>query len=196
MKLLVIGSGGREHALAWKLAQGPRVQKGLRRAGQRRHRSGARAGKRRLERDSRPWFLLPGKKAFPDVVGPEAPLAAAWSTRFPRPGSGSSAPTRAAAQLESSKDFAKSFMCATASRPPANASFERAADRQGLYRPARRAHRRQGDGLAGGKGRGGGGDARRGACRDRHDAHRAAPGRRRVAVVIEDFSKAKRRASS
>jgi phosphoribosylamine--glycine ligase len=110
MKILVIGSGGREHALAWRLAQGAKVQK---------------------------VFVAPGNAgtaledgvenvtltAIPDliefaqredihmtVVGPEAPLAAGIVDAFRAAGLKIFGPTKAAAQLESSKDFAKRFM--------------------------------------------------------------------------------------
>ena len=110
MKLLVIGSGGREHALAWKLAQAPRVQKVYVAPGN--------AG----------TALEPGVENVPiaditqlaefarehsihlTVVGPEAPLAAGVVDAFRAHGLKIFGPTRAAAQLESSKDFAKRFM--------------------------------------------------------------------------------------
>ena len=110
MKLLVIGSGGREHALAWKLAQAPRVQKVYVAPGN--------AG----------TALEPGLENVPisdiaqlaefarensvhlTVVGPETPLAAGVVDLFRAKGLKIFGPTRAAAQLESSKDFAKRFM--------------------------------------------------------------------------------------
>jgi len=110
MKLLVIGSGGREHALAWKLAQAPRVQKVYVAPGN--------AG----------TALEPGLENVPisdiaqlaefarensvhlTIVGPEAPLAAGVVDLFRARGLKIFGPTRAAAQLESSKDFAKRFM--------------------------------------------------------------------------------------
>ena len=110
MKLLVIGSGGREHALAWKLAQAPRVQKVYVAPGN--------AG----------TALEPGLENVPitdiaqlaefaqensvhlTVVGPEAALAAGVVDAFRAKGLKIFGPTRAAAQLESSKDFAKRFM--------------------------------------------------------------------------------------
>lgn len=110
MKLLVIGSGGREHAIAWKLAQSPRVQKVFVAPG-----NGGTATESGLENV--------GITAIPDligfarkenvqltVVGPEAPLAAGVVDAFRDAGLRIFGPTRAAAQLESSKDFAKSFM--------------------------------------------------------------------------------------
>ena len=110
MKILVIGSGGREHALAWKLAQSPRVSHVMVAPGN--------AGTARTEgvhnlaladidalvahaRDERFHFT---------VVGPEAPLAAGIVDAFRAAGLRIFGPTRAAAQLESSKDFAKRFL--------------------------------------------------------------------------------------
>jgi phosphoribosylamine--glycine ligase len=110
MKLLVIGSGGREHALAWKLASCPRVQKIYVAPGN--------AG----------TALEPGvenvavtdlaaladfaerEKIYLTVVGPEAPLAAGAVDLFRARGLRIFGPTKAAAQLESSKDFAKRFL--------------------------------------------------------------------------------------
>ncbi len=110
MKILVIGSGGREHALAWKLAQSPRSTKIFVAPGN--------AGTA-LEPDLTNVALT----AIPDlvefarrekiaftVVGPEAPLAAGIVDAFRAEGLKIFGPTRFAAQLESSKDFAKAFM--------------------------------------------------------------------------------------
>jgi phosphoribosylamine--glycine ligase len=110
MKILVIGSGGREHALAWKLAQSPRVSKVLVAPGN--------AGTAHEE-----GVANAAATALPDlvqlakdeqvgltVVGPEAPLAAGVVDVFRAEGLAIFGPTKAAAQLESSKDFAKRFM--------------------------------------------------------------------------------------
>jgi phosphoribosylamine--glycine ligase len=110
MKLLVIGSGGREHAMAWKLAQSPRVQKVFVAPG-----NGGTATENGLENvavSAVPELLAFAKKEgiHLTVVGPEAPLAAGVVDAFTDAGMRIFGPKRAAAQLESSKDFAKSFM--------------------------------------------------------------------------------------
>lgn len=110
MKILVIGSGGREHALAWKLSASPRVQRVYVAPG-----NGGTARDRRMVN-----VAVSGNEALADfaaaegialtVVGPEAPLAAGVVDAFRARGLRIFGPTRAAAQLESSKDFAKAFM--------------------------------------------------------------------------------------
>jgi phosphoribosylamine--glycine ligase len=110
MNILVIGGGGREHALAWKIAQSNRVAKVFVAPGN--------AGTGR-ERELRNVALnsIPVLVAFAQreqigltVVGPEAPLAEGVVDVFRRAGLKIFGPTQAAAQLESSKDFAKAFM--------------------------------------------------------------------------------------
>src|SRR6185436_13296279 len=110
MKLLVIGSGGREHAIAWKLAQSPRVQKVFVAPG-----NGGTALENGLENvpltEVGPLVEFARReRVYLTVVGPEAPLAAGVVDAFQAAGLKIFGPTRAAAQLESSKDFAKSFM--------------------------------------------------------------------------------------
>jgi phosphoribosylamine--glycine ligase len=109
MNILVVGGGGREHALAWKLAQSPRVAKVFVAPGN--------AGTAR-----EPGLANVALTAIPElvafarehsaftVVGPEAPLAAGIVDAFRAAGLPIFGPTRAAAQLESSKDYAKAFM--------------------------------------------------------------------------------------
>ncbi|MFC3339472.1 phosphoribosylamine--glycine ligase [Paracandidimonas soli] len=110
MKLLVIGGGGREHALAWRLAQSPRVQTVYVAPG-----NGGTAGTDLLRNlpitdlDELVEFARTQGIAY-TVVGPEAPLASGIVDKFRAAGLKIFGPTRAAAQLESSKDFAKAFM--------------------------------------------------------------------------------------
>ena len=152
MKLLVIGSGGREHALAWKLAQGPRVQKVYVAPGN--------AG----------TALEPGLENVPigdiaalaqfaqenavhlTVVGPEAPLAAGVVDVFREKGLKIFGPTRAAAQLESSKDFAKRFMQRHRIPTAASATFNDAGEAHAYIDAQGAPIVIKADGLAAGKG--------------------------------------------
>jgi phosphoribosylamine--glycine ligase len=110
MKVLVIGSGGREHALAWKLAQSPRVSRVLVAPG-----NAGTAREEGLQNAAATSHadlveLVKKEGVGLTVVGPEAPLAAGVVDLFRAEGLRIFGPTRAAAQLESSKDFAKRFM--------------------------------------------------------------------------------------
>ena len=110
MKVLVIGGGGREHALAWKLAQSPKVQAVYVAPG-----NGGTASDKRLEN-----IAITDVQALREfaqsehieltVVGPETPLAAGVVDEFRAHGLRIFGPTQAAAQLESSKAFSKDFM--------------------------------------------------------------------------------------
>jgi phosphoribosylamine--glycine ligase len=110
MNILVIGGGGREHALAWKLAQSERVQMVYVAPG-----NGGTAADKRLRNvpitdiDALAGFAIAEKIAI-TVVGPEAPLAAGVVDVFRKRGLRIFGPTQTAAQLESSKAFAKDFM--------------------------------------------------------------------------------------
>jgi phosphoribosylamine--glycine ligase len=110
MKVLVIGGGGREHALAWKLAQSPKVQKVFVAPG-----NGGTARDSSFEDIAITDVVALRKFAQAEkigltVVGPEAPLAAGVVDEFRSHGLKVFGPTRAAAQLESSKAFSKAFM--------------------------------------------------------------------------------------
>ena len=110
MKLLVIGNGGREHALAWKLAQSPKVETVFVAPG-----NAGTAIEPKLQNIALTAhqdlieFCRKENIAF-TVVGPEAPLAAGIVDEFRTAGLKIFGPTQYAAQLESSKDFAKAFM--------------------------------------------------------------------------------------
>jgi phosphoribosylamine--glycine ligase len=110
MKLLVIGSGGREHAMAWKLRQSPRVFKVFVAPG-----NAGVAMENSLE--NLPITDIPGLVGFAKkegiaytLVGPEGPLAAGIVDAFRAAGLKIFGPTKMAAQLEASKDFSKAFM--------------------------------------------------------------------------------------
>ena len=110
MKILVVGSGGREHALAWKLAQSERIQMVYVAPG-----NGGTARDIRLinvqlsDPEQLAEFVVKENIGL-TVVGPETPLAAGIVDLFRARGLKIFGPTREAAQLESSKDFAKAFM--------------------------------------------------------------------------------------
>jgi phosphoribosylamine--glycine ligase len=110
MKILVIGSGGREHALAWRLAQGVKVQKVYVAPGN----AGTQLedGVENVDLAATPDLIAFAQREdiYMTVVGPEAPLAAGIVDAFRAAGLRIFGPTKAAAQLESSKDFAKRFM--------------------------------------------------------------------------------------
>ena len=114
MKILVIGSGGREHALAWRIAQSPQVQKVFVAPGN----GGTESeSAKRMGIENLPLTDLNDlakfaqeKKIHLTVVGPEAPLAGGIVDIFRARGLRIFGPTKQAAQLESSKDFAKAFM--------------------------------------------------------------------------------------
>ena len=110
MKVLVVGGGGREHALAWKLSQSERIQKVFVAPG-----NGGTARDANLfdvpitdVKALREWAQQ--EKIDLTVVGPEAPLAAGIVDEFRAHGLKIFGPTKAAAQLESSKAFSKAFM--------------------------------------------------------------------------------------
>ncbi|HWQ38053.1 MAG TPA: phosphoribosylamine--glycine ligase [Burkholderiales bacterium] len=110
MNLLVIGSGGREHAIAWRLSRSPRVSRVY-----------VAPGNAGTAREDGLFNVAPGgaqelvafakqESVALTVVGPEAPLAEGVADAFRAAGLRIFGPVRAAARLESSKDFAKAFM--------------------------------------------------------------------------------------
>jgi phosphoribosylamine--glycine ligase len=152
MKILVIGGGGREHALAWKLAQSPRVQKVFVAPGN--------AGTAR--EDGLQNVALDGNQQIIDfidkndialtVVGPEAPLAAGLVNAVQAAGHRIFGPVQQAAQLESSKDFAKNFMVRHRIPTAAHATFTDAAAAHAHIDRAGAPIVVKADGLAAGKG--------------------------------------------
>ena len=186
MNILLLGSGGREHALAWKIAASPLTTKlwcapgnaGIaRRPSASRSTSTDHAAVVAFCRQARVDFV---------VVGPDAPLVAGIVDDLEAAGFKTFGPTKAAARLEGSKGFTKDLCRRTASRPRAYERFTDAA-------PAKAYARAQGapivvkaDGLAAGQGRHRRADHRGGRSRDRHDVRRRF---RRCGreVVIEEF---------
>ncbi|MGZ5216548.1 MAG: phosphoribosylamine--glycine ligase [Caldimonas sp.] len=152
MKALVIGGGGREHALAWKLSQASRVQTVFVAPG-----NAGTAAEPQLKNvaitdlDKLADFALAEKVAL-TVVGPEAALAAGAVDIFRARGLRIFGPTRAAAQLESSKAFAKAFMKRNAIPTAAYEVFEDAAAAHAHVNAAPAPIVVKADGLAAGKG--------------------------------------------
>lgn len=152
MKILVIGSGGREHALAWKLAQSPRVFKVFVAPGN--AGTAAEEGLTNVPNTDIPALIefVKSEGIALTVVGPEAPLAEGVVDAFHDAGLRIFGPKRAAAMLESSKDFAKQFMARHRIPTAAYESFTDAAaahayiERQGAPIVVKA------DGLAAGKG--------------------------------------------
>ena len=123
MKLLVVGGGGREHALAWKLAQSERVQMVYVAPGN----GGTALEPNLVNVDITEIAALADfaqkEHIYLTVIGPETPLAAGIVDLFRARGLKIFGPTKAAAQLESSKDFAKRFMVRHAIPTARHASF-------------------------------------------------------------------------
>ncbi|MHA3027324.1 phosphoribosylamine--glycine ligase [Chromohalobacter israelensis] len=154
MKVLIIGGGGREHALAWKAAQSPRVDAVFVAPG-----NAGTARESKLTNVAIDATDLAGLEAFArdngvdlTIVGPEAPLVEGVVDRFRAAGLAIFGPTQAAAQLEGSKAFAKDFLARHAIPTAAYATFSD-------VEPALAYVREQGapivikaDGLAAGKG--------------------------------------------
>ncbi|MBI1864242.1 MAG: phosphoribosylamine--glycine ligase, partial [Nitrospirae bacterium] len=145
MKILVIGSGGREHALAWKIAQSPRVDKVVVAPG-----NGGIC--RRFDCALAEGGLAAGGGFDLVVVGPEGPLVQGLADALAEKGIRVFGPSRGAAEIEGSKRFAKEFM---ARHGIPTAAFDAAASPEA----ARKIVRRLGlpivvkaDGLAAGKG--------------------------------------------
>jgi phosphoribosylamine---glycine ligase len=152
VKLLVIGSGGREHALAWKLTQSPRVQKVFVAPG-----NGGTATEDGVENialtETRELIdFCKREHIHLTVVGPEAPLATGIVDAFQEAGLKVFGPTRAAAQLESSKDFAKSFMQRHGIPTAAHATFTSASEAKAYVAQRDAPIVVKADGLAAGKG--------------------------------------------
>jgi phosphoribosylamine---glycine ligase len=152
MKILVVGSGGREHALAWKLTQSERIQMVYVAPG-----NGGTALDARLKNvdiSDPAWlaqFALKEGIAL-TVVGPEVPLAAGIVNIFREHGLKIFGPTREAAQLESSKDFAKAFMKRHRIPTAAYQTFSKLADAHKYIDQKGAPIVIKADGLAAGKG--------------------------------------------
>ena len=126
MKILVVGGGGREHALAWKLAQSKRVDEVIVAPGNAGTAHEPRMRNADVAVDDIDGLLELARDESIDltVVGPEIPLVLGVVDRFRAAGLACFGPRRIAAQLEGSKAYAKAFPCAaTTFRPRAHAVF-------------------------------------------------------------------------
>ncbi|HTQ58178.1 MAG TPA: phosphoribosylamine--glycine ligase [Bryobacteraceae bacterium] len=152
MRVLIIGGGGREHALAWRLAQSPEVERVYAAPG---NPGIARVGECLPPGDGSPAaYLSVAESVDADltVVGPEAPLVAGVVDTFRARGRAIFGPTAAAARLEGSKIFAKNFL--QQSNIP-TAAFLAASDAGAAHQALDRFHFPlviKSDGLAAGKG--------------------------------------------
>ncbi|MCL2092939.1 MAG: phosphoribosylamine--glycine ligase [Treponema sp.] len=166
MKVLVIGSGGREHALVWKLAQSPKVDVIYAAPGnggtavEDKTQHVNLAGMDPSSEEGQVRLLQFAQKEEIDLclVGPEAPLAAGLADRFRKEGMRILGPGARAARLESSKIYSKSFMAKHGIRAAASKSF---TDYQGALQYAEKHFSKtktknplviKADGLASGKG--------------------------------------------
>jgi len=152
MKVLVVGGGGREHALAWKVAQSPRVAKVFVAPGN----AGTAADP---DLTNVPIVDIATLVAFAKreavaltIVGPEGPLAAGIVDVFSAAGLRIFGPTQAAARLESSKDFAKAFMARHGIPTAAYGTFTESAAAHAFVTSRGAPIVVKADGLAAGKG--------------------------------------------
>jgi len=152
MKVLVVGGGGREHALAWKVAQSPRVAKVFVAPGN----AGTAADPNLINVpivDIATLVAFAKREAVAlTIVGPEGPLAAGIVDVFTAAGLRIFGPTQAAARLESSKDFAKAFMARHGIPTAAYVTFTEAAAAHAFVTSRGAPIVVKADGLAAGKG--------------------------------------------
>src|SRR5580704_10790870 len=112
MKVLIVGGGGREHALAWKCAQSPLVQQVYVAPGNAGTALEPRVGNLDIAADDIDALLRFARREAVDltIVGPEGPLVAGIVDRFEAAQLRCFGPSRAAARLEGSKAFTKDFL--------------------------------------------------------------------------------------
>ena len=186
MKVLVIGSGGREHALVWKIAQSPKLEALHAAPGSAAIESLATCHPEIKAGDLDAIVALAGRESIDlVVVGPEDPLAAGLADRLREAGIATFGPSAAAARLEGSKAFAKDFMARHAIPTAAYAVFDEAEAAHAYVDELARPCVVKADGLAAGKGVAMCEDAPAAHCRHRRDdggeafRRRWLPGRRR-----------------
>lgn len=189
MKILIIGAGGREHALAWKAAQSPKVEKIFVAPGNAGTADEAKTENVAIGAEDITALVAFARDRSIDltIVGPEAPLARGVADAFAEAGLRCFGPRRAAAQLESSKAYAKDFLRRHHIPTAAYATFSDAAQAVAYLKTQAMPIVIKADGLAAGKGVV--------IAHDREDALRAvtdmlqgnALGAASARVVIEEF---------
>jgi len=154
MKILIIGSGGREHALTWKIAQSPRVEKIFVAPGNPGTAREPKTENTAIEADDVPALLNFARKnnIALTVVGPEAPLALGIVDVFGTAGLRCFGPSRKAAQLEASKSFAKDFFARHKIPTAAYANFTQLSEALAYIQDKPLPIVIKADGLAAGKG--------------------------------------------
>ncbi|MHB8742146.1 MAG: phosphoribosylamine--glycine ligase [Sulfuricaulis sp.] len=154
MKILIIGGGGREHALAWKTAQSPKAERIYLAPGNPGTAHEAKCENVALNADDVDGLLdfAQKQKIGLTIVGPEIPLVLGVVDRFTAAGLRCFGPTRAAAQLEGSKVFAKNFLARHKIPSAAYASFTEVTPAAAYIRKMTAPIVVKADGLAAGKG--------------------------------------------
>ncbi|MAA74563.1 MAG: phosphoribosylamine--glycine ligase [Salinisphaeraceae bacterium] len=153
-KVLIVGGGGREHAMAWKVAQSPKVAEVLVAPGNAGSAREPGVSNRAVAADDIEGLLALARQECIGltIVGPEAPLAGGIVDRFAEAGLACFGPSAAAAQLESSKSFAKDFLQRHRIPTAAYASFEDLQAAEDYIRQQGAPIVVKADGLAAGKG--------------------------------------------
>lgn len=152
MRVLVVGGGGREHALAWKLAQSPRVSKLYAAPGNPGIARVAECVPVRDDAIAELAGLAARERIDLTVVGPEGPLAQGLADRFTERGLPVFGPTRAAAELEASKVFAKTLFARHGIPTARFGTFDDPAEARAFARGLGGPAVVKADGLAAGKG--------------------------------------------
>ena len=154
MKVLIIGGGGREHALAWKVAQSPRVAQVFVAPGNAGTRLEPNTTNVDIAADDVPALLAFAQQEMVDltIVGPEAPLVIGLCDTFATAGLRCFGPSRLAARLEGSKAFTKDFLKRHAIPTAAYAKFTRDTFDAAWIRAQKAPLVVKADGLAAGKG--------------------------------------------
>ena len=154
MKVLILGSGGREHAFAWKVAQSPRVEQFTSRRAMRAPRSSRASRTSTIAADDIAALVDFARRERIDltIVGPETPLVLGVTDAFEAAGLRCFGPRRLAARLEGSKAFTKDFLSRHRIPTAAYATFTQANFDAAWVRAQRAPLVVKADGLAAGKG--------------------------------------------